>query len=105
MGKRLIQPAHNAEANVLVTMLHKGRNDGMKGTLSSRKRVRRRGIERKQSAAVLQRKSHPQHGYIRAEVVVVALNHGEYIAFAVGNGKVCSVAFAQRPRSYCAVCL
>src|SRR5579884_2179290 len=57
----LICPTHDAEADVLVSSLHKRRNDGVKRTLMRRDYVRRVRIKRKQCTSVLQHESHAAH--------------------------------------------
>ena len=47
VGQRLVEAAHDAEADVIVALLHEGRNDGVKGALARRERVRVGGIEMK----------------------------------------------------------
>ena len=47
MSERLIQAAHDAEANVLVVPLHECGNDGMKRTLVAGKCIGRRGSSEK----------------------------------------------------------
>ena len=44
--------------------------------------------------------SHPQHGYVRSKVVVVALDDGENIPFVIDDREVSnSIAGAKRPGS------
>ena len=62
VGKRLIRPAHDAETYVLITAFHEGRNDGVKWTLARGKNIGTGGIEREQSSAVLQNKTHAADG-------------------------------------------
>src|ERR1017187_7918357 len=57
MSQRLIQPAHDAEADVLVASLHEGGDDGMERALVAGKHVERRGTEREKTSAILQGES------------------------------------------------
>ena len=98
MSQGLIEPAHDAEADMLVTSLHEAGNDGMERALAAGKRIGRRGVKREKGAAILQGESHAQNSYVRSKVVVVALDHGKDIAFAIDDREVGSIASTQRPR-------
>ena len=79
--------------------LHEAGNDGVERALAAGKRVGRRGVEREKAAAVLQGEAHALHGHVRSEVVVVALDDGEDVAFAIDDGEVGGIAGAERPGS------
>src|SRR5450631_4853677 len=53
VSQRLIQSAHDAEADVLVTSLHEGGNDGMEWPLAAGKRIGRRWVKREKASAIL----------------------------------------------------
>src|SRR5208337_4938754 len=53
MSQRLIQPAHDAEADVLVTSLHECGNDGVEGALAASECIWRCSIEREEASAIL----------------------------------------------------
>src|SRR5271154_6404028 len=53
MSQLLIQAAHDAEADVLVTSLHEAGNDGMERPLSAGERIGRRWVKREKTAAIL----------------------------------------------------
>src|SRR5579863_8517766 len=90
--QRLVGASHNAESNVIVAVLHKRRNDGMKRALVRGESVRLVGIEHEQGATVLQGKSHSAHRDPRTETGEVALNQRNDIALPVDNRQVGSVA-------------
>src|SRR5208282_2030568 len=52
MSQRLIQPAHDAETDVLVTSLHEAGNDGMKRALAADKGIARGGVKREKASAI-----------------------------------------------------
>src|ERR1043166_973323 len=88
MRERLVGPAHDAEPNMHVTALHKGRNDGMKRTLARLESVGVRAVKRKQRATVLQGKSHSIDDYARTKAGVVALDERSNVAVFIDYGKI-----------------
>ena len=80
---RLVQPAHDAEADVHVALLHEGRNDGVERPLARRERVGMVGIHLEQPAAILQREAVIVHHHARAEMLVEALDQRDDVAVAV----------------------
>src|SRR5260370_9086020 len=53
MSERLVGAAHDSEADVQLSSLHEGGNDGIKGPLAWRQSIRVLCIEREQSPAIL----------------------------------------------------
>ncbi len=71
---RLVPGAHNAEADARVVLLHQRRDDGVQRALPRREHVRVILVERKEAAAVLQRKPAALWHDAAAESGVDALN-------------------------------
>jgi len=57
VGQRLVGPAHDAEADVNVALLHERRNDGVKRTLAWRQNIGMSGFKGEEPAAILQCKA------------------------------------------------
>src|SRR5262252_1773496 len=61
--KRLVRPAHYAEADVQIAALYERRNNGVKGTLAPGENIRALRVECKPVRAVLQFESHAIYHY------------------------------------------
>ncbi len=96
VGQRLVRSSHDPEANVLLSMLHASRNDGVERPLARGEGVRRRRIERKQRTAILQHESHAVHHNVRAERFIIALNQRDDVALAIHDRKVSRVTGGRR---------
>src|SRR5208283_1512554 len=99
VGERLIHAAHDPEADVLRAAFHEGWDDGAEGPLSAGQSVRGFGVKRKESATVLQDKTHTLDCDSGSKTDVVALNEREDVAFAIHDGKISGVAAGERARS------
>src|SRR5712692_5596211 len=76
MGKWLVGAAHDSEADVQLSSLHEGGNDGMEGALAWRQCIGVLCIEREQSSSILQCEAHTLDNNTRAESEIVALDEG-----------------------------
>src|SRR5215472_11394033 len=92
VSERLVGSAHDPESDVVVTMLHEGWNDGMKGTLAGGERIGFGGVKHEQGSAVLQGESHAVHGNPRAEAGKIALDQRDNVAFAINRREIRGVA-------------
>ena len=103
VGQRLIHAAHDAEANVLVAVLHEGGNDGVEGTLAAGECIGRLAIDGKEASAILKHEPHAQHRNIRSKRIIVALDKGKDITFAIDDGEIRGIASRQGGRSHMAI--
>src|SRR5215472_13610340 len=99
MRKRLVCASHNAEPDVLVSMLHERRNNRVKRTLPWAEDIWRTGIERKQCATILQYESQAAHGNAGPERLEITLDERNDVAFAIDRGQICSVTARRTVRN------
>src|SRR4051812_39912927 len=92
MCERLVRTAHDAEADMDIATLHKGRNDGVERPLAAREEVGVVGFERESGAAVVKDKTHTFHGYARAKRRGDALDPADDVTFFVCDCEVRGVA-------------
>src|SRR5207248_2629777 len=78
--QRLVGAAHNPKSHVNISMLHEGGNDRMKRPLARSKGVQMFGIEREESAPVLQSKAHSVYNDPGPEAGVIALDQRSNVA-------------------------
>ena len=105
MGQWLVGSAHNPKSDMQVTVFHKGRNNGVKRTLTRRQCVGMRGIEHKESPPILEGKAHPINTHARAKTGVVALNQRSNIALFINCGQIGGVTGYGMPCAGIAICL
>ena len=84
----LVPAAHDAEADLVVALLHEGRDDGVQRALARRQRVRLVLAQREQAAAVLQHEAGARRHQSRAEAAVVALDERHDVAVLVDDRHV-----------------
>src|SRR6202046_5763117 len=95
---RLIETAHNSERNPFLPVAHETRNDRMQRPLVTGELIRRIGIKTEKPSAILQSETGAVGHQARAKLSIVALNKGNHVAVAVGDGQVGGVAARRKRR-------
>src|SRR6185436_21140097 len=85
MSQRLVGATHNAEADVNVTLLHEGGNDGVKGPFPPRQEIRVLGVEAKPTSTVVKQEPHVIHEHTRAPSAGNALDPGSDVSFPIDH--------------------
>ena len=92
MSQRLVRAAHDAESDVVITVFHKGGNNGVEGALARGQSVGFGRIEHEKSSAILQEESHAAHGDTGTEAGEIALAQREDVAIVIDGRQVRGVA-------------
>src|SRR5215217_2276727 len=75
---------------------HKPRDQRVKGTFARRYGVRQSRIQREAGPAIVEREAGTWHYDSRAEFVEEAVDEGDHVAVAVGNGEIDGLAGRER---------
>lgn len=89
---RLVQPAHDAETDVQIALLHETGNDGVERTLARSEKVGARRVEHEAGTAILERKAVAGNDHARAEGARQALDHRDDVAVAIDDGEITRVS-------------
>ena len=80
---RLVEPAHDAEPDLHVALLHETRNDGVQRALARRQHVRMSAFEREERPAVLQHEAGIRRHDAAAERRVQTLDQRDDVSLLV----------------------
>src|SRR5205085_4668371 len=103
MRQRLVRASHDAESNMLITLFHKGRNNRVERTFAGSHEVGTLWVQGEECSSVLQNETHAAHRNAGSKQLVVTLNQGNDVAFAIHCSQISSLTGGWGPRLWLAV--